>query len=365
MTLWKLEMRLNSDEKRVNQMKNFNIARPKCFMILMGLILTFVIDSHAKEVRFNDISIDVLDAQKIIVSGYKGSVRIVPAKIPGKMVIHAKKIIDDKKAASDDNWIFGVKHEDKNIKLEVRGPDSQSSWDDLKQVTTEILFEIEAPNLAIDVAWRDGSIDVQNWNSTLNIVLLAGSVTLSHCGASSHIQSQSGEIHVANHKGRLEIESLKSKVFISDFEGNLRVKNFAGDSNLEKVSASVHMQSKIGTSHISKSDGSLEIENGKGAFNILDFSGQIRGQNEDGSVTAKILGDVDVSLESSSGSMSFKLPEDSAAFAKLQSEDGSITTPDSFKTGKIGNLKVASGRFTGSQKGSILLKSKTGNLRVH
>ena len=125
------------------------------------------------------------------------------------------------------------------------------------------------------------------------------------------------------------------------------------------------MQSKLGTSHISKSQGSLEIENGKGAFNILEFNGQIRGQNDDGSLTAKLLGDVDVSLESTSGSMSFKLPEDSAAFAKLQSEEGIITAPESFKTGKIGNLKVASGRFTGSEKGSILLKSKSGNLRVH
>ena len=344
-------------------MKYFNIAGFKLW--LTTLVLCFGSHTQAKEIRFNDIVLDVLDAQKIIVTGFKGSVKLLPSQTPGKMIIHAKKIIDDKKQASEDNWTFGAKHEDKNIKLEVRGPDAQSSSDDLKQVTTEIQFEIEAPNLPFDIAWREGSISIQNWNSSLNIVLLEGNLTLSHCGASIHIQNEAGEVRVSNHKGRVEIEGLKSKVFISDFDGSLRIKNFAGDSTLDKVSASVHIQTKLGTSHITKSEGSLEIENGKGAFNILDFNGQIRGQNEDGSITAKILGDVDVSLESTSGSMSFKLPEGSAAFAKLQSEDGQITTPDSFKTGKIGTLKVATGRFTGSEKGSILLKSKTGSLRVH
>ncbi len=348
-------MRLISHEKRVNQMKLINIVRP----ILSLSVLVSANFGQAREVKFNDIVIDVLDAQKIILAGFKGSVKILPAKQSGKLVIHAKKIIDDKKSASDDSWTFGAKHEDKNIKIEVRGSE------DVKQSTTEFDFEIEAPNLPFDVAWREGSVMIQNWNSALNIVLLDGNLSLSHCTASVHIQNESGELRISNHKGRVEVESLKAKLFVSDFDGNLRIKNFAGESTLDNVSATVHLQSKLGASHIAKSQGSLEIENGKGSFNILDFSGQIRGQNEDGSITAKILGDVDVSLESAAGSMSFKLPEKSAAFAKLQSEDGALATPEGFKTGKIGILKVTSGRFPGSERGSLLLKSKSGNIRVH
>ncbi len=331
----------------------------------IALVSVGTAELNAKEVRFNDLVIDILDAQKITVTGFKGSVKLLPSKLPGKLIVHAKKIIDDKKQASEDSWIFGAKHEEKNIKIEVRSSDPQIMRDDLKQGNTEFQFEIEAPNLPFDIAWREGQINVQNWNSALNIVLLDGILTLTHCGASTHVQNEMGELHILNHKGRVEIESLKAKLNISDFEGNLRIKNFAGESNLVNVSASIRLQSKLGASHVAKSQGNLEIENGKGNFNILDFSGPIRGQNEDGSLTARILGDVDVSLESISGSMSFKLPVNSAAFAKLQSEEGSISAPDSFKTGKLGSLKLASGRFTGSEKGSIFIKSKTGSLRVH
>ncbi len=332
---------------------------------MLSLCLLFATSAKAKEVKFNDLTIDALDAQKIILTGFKASVKLLPAKTPGKIVIHAKKIIDDKRSSSDDAWVYGAKHDEKNIKIEVRGPDSQSAREDLKLGTTEFQFEIEAPNLAFDIALREGSINIQNWNSTLNLVILDGNVNISHCGAFVHLQCQSGEVRITNHKGRVEIESLKAKLFISEFEGNLRIKNFAGESNLEKISASVQIRSKLGSSHITKSQGSLEIENGKGPFNILEFNGQIRGQNEDGSLTAKLMGDIDVSLETLTGSMSFKVPESSGAFAKLLSEEGSLTAPENFKTGKLGNLKVASGRFNGSEKGSLLLKSKTGNLRVH
>jgi len=321
---------------------------------------------QAKELKFNDVILDVGDAQKLVISGYKGSVKISPSKQGGKLIIHAKKITDDKKSSStDNNWIFGAKREDKNIKIEVHGPDMQNLGEGLKQLSTEFQFEIEAPPMPVDLAWRDGVVHIQNWNAALNIVLLEGSLNISHCVAQVHIQNEMGEVKLLNHHGRTEIETLKSKLIVNDFDGHLRIKNFAGESILQNVTASIHLQSKLGASHITKSQGSLEIENGKGSFNILDFNGSIHGQNEDGNVTVKLVGDVDVAMDSVSGSMSFKLPEDTGAYAKLQSEEGTLSNPESFKTGKLGNLKVASGRFSGSEKGSIVLKSKTGNLRVH
>jgi hypothetical protein len=338
-------------------------------MLLAFLILISASNrAIAKEIKFNDLIFEATDLQKIDIIGAKGTIKLVPAKAANaqKLVIHARKIVDDKKSGSADSWNFSAKREEKTIKIEVRGPDSVTAIEEMKQPSVEFYFEVEAPSsLAVEISLRTGLVSVLAWNAPLNMSVIDGMINVAQCTSSVRIQNQSGEIKISNQKGRLDIDSMKAKIFISDSEGSLRIKNFAGENTIQNVSSSIHVQSKLGSTHITKSQGSIELENGKGSFNILDFNGSIHGQNEDGAITAKLLGDVDVAVDSLTGPMSFKLPEKSAAYAKLQSDEGLLAGLDGFKNAKLGNAKLLIGRFAGSEKGSIVLKSKSGNLRVH
>ncbi len=363
-----LKIKIASNSVFASRCPNKTKAILKIFIFAFALLIFTSNWAFAKETKFNDLVLESGDIQKIIIVGAKGAVKLIPSKMANspRLIVHARKVIDEKRSTNSELWNYSAKREDKNMKIEVHGPDSSSSVDEMKQPSVDFYFEIEAPStLPVDISWRIGSVSVQSWNAPLNISVIDGVLSVAQCTSSVRIQSQTGEIKISNQKGRVDIDAMKSKLFVSDSEGSLRIKNFSGENNIQNVSSSIHVQSKLGATHITKSQGSIELENGKGTFNILDFNGSIHGQNEDGAVTAKLLGDVDVALDSLTGSMSFKLPEKSAAYAKLQSDEGILSGLDGFKNAKLGNAKLLIGRFAGTEKGSIVLKSKSGNLRVH
>ena len=82
-------------------------------------------------------------------------------------------------------------------------------------------------------------------------------------------------------------------------------------------------------------------------------------------MTLATLGEPDVAIDTTQGSVSVKVAPQTATNVAMQTEGGNLATPESIHQGRQGALKLASGRLPGSGHGSISLKSKSGNLRVH
>jgi DUF4097 and DUF4098 domain-containing protein YvlB len=114
---------------------------------------------------------------------------------------------------------------------------------------------------------------------------------------------------------------------------------------------------------ISKSSGAIDFITGRGNLNLAGFEGPIRGQADQGLVSATIEGDAEVHIESNQGAVSVKLPSDSGASVKLQSEEGPLSAPDSLHA--QAHAKSLNGRLSGDgPKGSVAIKTKTAPVKV-
>jgi DUF4097 and DUF4098 domain-containing protein YvlB len=152
-------------------------------------------------------------------------------------------------------------------------------------------------------------------------------------------------------------------VTVSDVEGGLNLANFGGDSNLTSIRGHIDLKNHAGTMSVSKSSGSLDFLAGRAGLTIQGFEGPIRGQTDLGAVTVGVEGDTEVSIESNQGNVSVKLPNDSGAAIRMQSDEGSVSPPEGIRPS--GSGKSASGRMNGSgPKGTVVLRSKSGAVRI-
>jgi hypothetical protein len=145
----------------------------------------------------------------------------------------------------------------------------------------------------------------------------------------------------------------------------LELTNFAGESSLSNVHGNIESLSQAGSLAVAESGGSMEFTSGRGGVSMVGFEGPIHGQTDHGAVSVSVAGEAEVHVDSNQGPVTVKLPADSGALVRLQTEEGQVAAPESISKGTTGRPKLISGRLAGTgPKGTVALKSKDGILRV-
>lgn len=339
-------------------------------VVAIFLGLPFGAEAALREVRFKDAPLEIREGDRLVISGIRGSVRLIPLAMGRTPVLRAKKIMAEKFAATAgerfDALNYQVRRGDGVLVIEARGPASKAEWGEwLKPGGPELVLEIEAPAVPVEVSLHSGLITTQNWKGPLSTTLVEGVVRTSATEGPLRLQVQKGEARVDSHRGRLEFDTYGARLNAQNVDGELMVENFSGETSLSQIKGNIQLRSHAGGSSIAKSTGALDFELGRGGLTVTGFEGPLRGQTANGSVVAALEGEAEVAIESVQGPVTVKLPGESAAFVRLQSETGSLSAPEPVRPGQAGTLKTAVGRLGGSgPRGTVVIRSKAASLRV-
>ncbi|MCM2281675.1 MAG: DUF4097 domain-containing protein [Bdellovibrionaceae bacterium] len=351
-------------------------------LALVTVSVAMAARSEAREVKFKDYPLEVREGDRVHLTGVNGSVRLIPvtkALLPAVApaagavpngLLRVRKVLSDKAPArvleGFDQWTFTVRRDESVWRIEVKGPDAKSDWEaQLKAGFPEFQFEIESPSVPVEVYFREGRFEAQNWKAPLVVQVNEGQARLAKNEGPLRIQLQRGEVRVDGHKGRIEIDGFNPKIQLSNIEGDLNLDNFAGESALQTLKGSLQLRAFSGQTVAGNIGGGCDFELGRGSLSLQGLEGGLRGQLDNGSVSAKLSGEPEVNIESQEGSVSLRLPADSGAQVRLQTEEGSLQAPSQLGTSKTSTQKFVTGRLSGSGKGSIFVKTKTGNVRLN
>lgn len=326
--------------------------------------------TFAKEIRYRDYALEIREGDRLLIQGIKGGVKLTPVMDGKKSVLRARKTLAEKNPSNDlsskfDSLSFNVRREGATVLIEARGPDTKNAWAQwLKPGTPEMLFELEVPQIPVEISFHEGQITAIGWRQALTLGLVSGSVKTAATDGYLKLQIQRGSVTVDRHHGSLLVDSFAAKVSVQELEGDLSLSNFAGDTTLAKVKGSLELSSNAGSTAITKSTGAIEFINGHGSFVATGFEGPVKGQTDQGAVNVAIDGDAEIRIESNQGAVSVKLPADSGSHVRMQTDEGNLAAPDAIKPNSS-HAKLISGRLPGTgSKGMVTLKSKAGSLRV-
>lgn len=352
-----------------------NLQRARTLFPVFSMAVAFVITSAvfpalaAKEVKFKDYPIEISKGDRLVITGIRGSVKLVQLS-PGKSaMVRAKKVLPTgaKSTASQvfENLSFQVRKEGTVVTVEAKGPASRQEFIEAAGVgQPELSFEIEAPSTPTEVHFHSGQVAAVGWKDNLSISLIDGKISSSDGEGILRAILTRGEIKVDKQKGNVEVENHGGKVLLSNVNGDVRLFSFSGDATLTAVSGKVKFRAKAGSLNLNKLMGDFTFENGRGGISGTAIEGSVRGTTEDGAVNLQLAGDADLSVETEDGSVTVKAPGGSGALLKLSSEDGPILAPDSVRVPKVSGPKSVVARLDGAPKGQIIVRSKRGVIRI-
>lgn len=344
---------------------------PSFLVILIAVTFWMLAPSAgAKEMRYKDYPIEVRDGDRLVFSGIKINVRLVPSSKPKLTTLRVKKTVSDKASAEElikfESLGFNVRREGSAIFVEAKGPESKSSWSHwLKPTAPELGVEMEVPAIPVEILAHDGQVTIANFNQAVAVNLINGVIRSNSTEGLLRVDLQNGQISIEKHHGRLEVDSYGAKLAIQDIEGDQDIANFAGETNIARAKGNIDIKSHAGLISIIKSTGSVDFLASRGALNLSEFEGPVRGQTDQGAVSIGVAGDADVHVEANLSTVTVKLPGNSGALLRLQTEEGSLTVPDAIKPTGGNRARIVNGRLPGDgPKGIVSLKSKAGVLRV-
>jgi hypothetical protein len=329
----------------------------------------FAAPSAAKEVKFKDYPIEISKGDRLVISGIRGSVKLIQIA-PGKSpVVRAKKVLPAGAKSSGsqlfENLSFQVRKEGTIVTVEAKGPASRQEFiDAAASGQPELSFEIEAPSTPAEVHFHSGQVTAVGWKDGLSISLIDGKINSTDGEGILRTILTRGEIKIDKQKGNVEIENHGGKVALSNIAGDVRLYSFSGDASLTAVSGKVRFRAKAGSLNLNKLTGDFTFENGRGGISGTAIDGAVRGSTEDGAVNLQLAGDADLSVETEDGSVTVKAPGGSGALLKLSSEDGPILAPESVRVPKVSGPKSVVARLDGAPKGQIIVRSKRGVIRI-
>ncbi len=375
---------------------------------------------EAREIRYKDYLFEVRPGDRLVIAGAKGSVRLISRapieseKSPSKStsskaskaaskadrkadnaalekafttrplagegatladpaanaVLRVRKVINDKLGSKGaeifEHWGYTVRRDENVVRIETKGPESRTDWSSqIKDGTMpEIHFELEAPPVSVEVALRDGAIQARGWRNNLTLQIINGHVRLAQNLGVLRVQVQRGELQIEGHDGRLDVDGFNPHIRLAAIEGDLSLANFAGDSSIQDLKGNLSLKAFSGQTVANKIDGGVDFELGRASLNLQGLDGGLRGQLENGNVSAKFLSESDVNIESQAGSVVLNLSTKPAISVRLQTEDGTLNAPDELPISKTSTHKLVVGRLNGGGKGTVFVKSKTGNVTL-
>jgi hypothetical protein len=349
----------------------------RSLIFYVTLCLVFGVELSMAAVPLAPIRLKIEADDRYVVKGYRGRVEFESKEGVSDVIVtvhevdrgNTKSSRRSGSISSSEDWQVSVRREGHLIVASVEGPTSKQVWNELLMAgrlssdVPEYVVSVVGPSRPLDVSWHEGPIKVDRLDAELHVTSVKSAVEISQGRGDTTLSLQEGDLQVKNRKGPLSIESYAAKVTVSGVEGPLHLENFAGETNLHGADGPMDFMAYKGPSKLSSLKGRLDYKNGIGPLHIEKFEGELRGNSSQGAVTAEILGEADVRLQSADGSVTLHLPS-GGAWVNLVTTEGNMAVPSYLKATRLPTQTVRSGRLKGSLGGSVSVRTTTGEIRI-
>lgn len=280
------------------------------------------------------------DIRDIKVVGVKGNLQLIGHKNSRHLVLK----VQHSKGRRSEDWHLSVERRGRTLFLEVFNVAYGKQWRNLvrEDQWPEFDIEITAPRLPIDVAWREGRVDIVHWNGDLDLSLLKG-----------QISARAGS-------GKLNLQPVAADVAVSDHRGPVSIRGESGGLVLARIMGPVNVNWLSGQVELKDCQGNTQIETRSGRVAVRGLKGTLHAKGESTQWDLSGSSPADLNVISTSGSVHLAWTGGSRVF--LSSKRGKIAYPShSFlKSSARDGLQVVEGVKPAKSMGQVFVRSESG-----
>lgn len=307
-----------------------------------------------------------------------GNVTIRSAEGVERMTIEAVKTIKavDETAARKISEYVELKLSSKSGQAKIEtmltdaGKQQRSFWDRLVGADNDwfvsVDYIITAPrDINILLENSQGEIDVSGFNGNLEILASSGSLGVSDISGEIVIDITTGAIELSDLIGDVEITTISASVTISSLKGDLTMHGGSGDFSADYItgnvtivqtSGNVTLTELQGDARLKATSGIIRVAQERGALDVFTHTGRV-------DVSTELFSDLEYSVETLSGEISFSIPDNAGAKIVISTLSGEIDTRglpleiESFSRREISGVVGAGGA-------PVRLKTDSGDIRL-
>ncbi|MGE0764210.1 MAG: hypothetical protein AB7N80_13090 [Bdellovibrionales bacterium] len=317
---------------------------------------------------FKPLALPIQAKDQLLIKGFDGDVKLNVGKA-NQLIVKVRQETNDKAAAivrqTLDEWNFSLQRGTTGIEIVVQGPQAREVW---RQVLVsggapKFHLDITAPAIPVEMAWRSGKVNVDNWNASLRMTLQEGAVAVNGGTGDAKVVGQDVEIRIKNRIGRVVAESYNGKIHLDNIKGNIDIENFTGDTIVSQSEGNVDFRTFKSPLNLVGGKGRLDFSTVRGPIKLANFSGDLKGMSDEAPITAKISNASEVRITTQSGPVALDLPNSSASVTAA-SVEGGISGPSHMKADQLAGQRVMRGRLRGSVEGSVVVRTQSGPIRI-
>jgi DUF4097 and DUF4098 domain-containing protein YvlB len=246
----------------------------------------------------------------------------------------------------------------------------------------EVDLDVSLPRKApLTVSSRRGDTNVTGRDGSIDISAQHGDTSVEDIGGNVKVSQEKGSVKIQQVTGDVRVEGRVNDVSVSDVKGGVALEGeFQESVKLERIAKTVTFKSARTDMEFSRIDGTLDLDSDdlhaeeitgplhlstrSKNIRLSDVSGDVRLQNDNGTVELGMRNVGNVQVDNRNGDVQISLPEKSGFRVDARARDGEIQSDfESLKVDNNDHESSANGSV-GNAASHIVLNNEHDNIEI-
>jgi hypothetical protein len=247
----------------------------------------------------------------------------------------------------------------------LQNQSKEAAWVMLQKLNDpKVTIEISGPAIPVELVVREGNVKLKPCKQPFLIMHQTGRLEVLGGEGDLKINSLEGVVNIENRTGDILFDGYGAQVSIKDHSGSIVLRNIKGKSLLSKVKSDILYYSHSGLLNVVKSVGKANMFSQQGSIQGSEMEGAWTFDTESTSITLRPSVKFQTRIQAGQSNVFIAMPASSGARFNVTTEEGKLNLPAGVRPVVQDQMRVAQGRLGGSVPGSIVVKTKTGEIRI-
>ena len=194
----------------------------------------------------------------IKIAGVKGTLKLKGHKSSRHLTLK----VQHSRGRRLDDWHLSLERRGRTLFLEVFNVAYGKQWRNMvrEDQWPEFDIEIDSPALPMDVAWREGRVDIVHWGGELDLSLLKGRISALGGTGALRLQPVEADVKVADYRGPVTIRGESGDLWFERVAGNVNINWFKGDLLFKNCQGNVQVEMESGRAVVEGLSGTLQAK---------------------------------------------------------------------------------------------------------
>jgi hypothetical protein len=239
-------------------------------------------------------------------------------------------------------------------------------------VPRKIAVSVNSRRGDINVAGRDGNVDiaaqhsdttVEDVNGNVKVSQEKGSVKIEQINGDVHVEGRVNEVSVADVKGSLQLDGeFQESVKLARIAKNVTFKSSRTDMEFSRIEGSLDLNSD--ELHAEQITGPLHLNTRSKNIRLEEVSGDVRLQDDNGAIEVGMRTLGNVQIDSRNGDVQLRLPEKAGFRLDARTRDGEIQSDFSELTVNNGEHEAKASGSVGNASSHIVVNNEHDGIEI-